>query len=381
MDTSKRILMVSTDFPYIGQEGFNVQGGGGACIAQLVDGLTQDGYDITIVTRTEPDLVDEAYDIPIYRTGYYNLGFRESKITHYMTATKKCKELMKEKKYDLIHTHNPVAGLTGNKVARGMPHIMTMHGSWAGVRQKFYTRKLATMIERKAINGCDVLTCDSHALLSEMLSKYKPNAAVAIPNAIDVSKFSQFPQEFARQEMNLDPDTPIVLYTGRFVAEKGLPYLLEAFKDVQGARLLMVGGGFDEHLVKKWIVANPEQASRMNVFPYMPYEKMPLVYATSDIFVLPSLSEGLSRSVMEAMASGIPVIATDVGGNPELIEDCGILVPPKDPQALSEAINRLLKDKPERERLGKLGKQKALLKLGVSTRINKFKELYESLLK
>jgi len=381
-----RVLFVSTDFPYQAKEGAITQGGGGACIAQLAEGLSKEGFDIEVVTRLEPEITGELYDFPIHRTKFYNLGFRESKITHYLPATKECKRLLAEKEFDILHTHNPVAGLTGCKLSKrfAIPHVMTLHGPWASVRQRFYTRALARLIEGKVVKGADVITCDSHALRREVLERYNPpkEKVIAIPNAVDTKLFSpNIPKRDARAELGLDIKGPIVFYTGRFVEEKGLPYLLEAFRAVKGAHLLLLGGGFDEHLVKDWLARNQALRSRISVIPYLPYAKMPAAYNACDIFVLPSLAEGMSRSIMEAMACGKPVIATNVGGNPELVSgDTGILVEPKSPEALAYNIQKLLDSPATCARMGRKAREFAEDNLSVGKRIKSFIKVYESTL-
>ncbi len=386
-----RILFVSTDFPYRSTAGTITQGGGGACISQLADGLNKRGYEIEVITRTERDLSDEIYDFPIHRTKYYNLGFRESKITHYLTATKLAREIVSDRHFDIIHTHNPVAGLTGCKISKAfkIPHIMTLHGPWSSVRQRFYTRILARWIEGRALACADLITCDAKSLTQEVNSRYHHDEKViTIPNAVDTHQFSpKIGRQEARDKLGIKTDSLIILYTGRFVEEKGLPYLLEAFdrhsKRVDDTYLLLVGGGFDEHLVSRWLSSHPSISPRVIIFPYLPYSEMPLVYNASDIFVLPSLAEGMSRSIMEAMACGKPVIATNVGGNSELVtpKKTGILVEPRSPEALEYHLTLLTRNGNLRANMGKKAREFIMKHNTVDKRINSFIEAYNHLLK
>lgn len=383
-----RLLFVSTDFPYLADAGGMTQGGGGACVAQLANALDKRGYEIEVVTREEAGIKGELYDFPIHRTRFYDLGFRESKITHAIPATRKAVSLAKNGEFDLIHTHNPTAGLTGLLVGRkyGISHIMTMHGPWATVRQKAYTRKIARIIEKRTVLGADMVSCDSEALLEEMIDHYSPykNKLVAIPNAVETDVFTgELDKSQARAELGLeDKKEPIILYTGRFVEEKGLPYLLEAFKEVSDAKLLLLGGGFDEHLVSSWLSKNPQYKSRIDIIPYLAYSMMPYAYVAADIFALPSLAEGMSRSVMEAMSCARPVVATDVGGNPELIGDGrGILVKSEDAKSLADAINKLLGDENLRKKMGSAARDFAEKNLSVERRVSSFIGVYEKLIR
>src|SRR3989339_794828 len=113
MCVKMKILMISTDFPYKSVDGTIIQGGGSACIAQLVEGLLKKGIEVAIVTRAEVNISEELFDIPIYRTRFVYLGFRESKITHSLFAFPAVLNAIKEFKPDIIHSHNPPAALVG----------------------------------------------------------------------------------------------------------------------------------------------------------------------------------------------------------------------------------------------------------------------------
>jgi len=99
--------------------------------------------------------------------------------------------------------------------------------------------------------------------------------------------------------------------------------------------------------------------------------------------VLPSLSEGLSNVLLESMATGIPVIATGVGGNPEAVEDgvTGLLVPPRDPAALARAVQRILHNRELAARLGHAGRQRVIERFAIDNVIRQTEQLYERLLK
>jgi len=380
-----RLLFISTDFPYNSEEGTINQGGGGACVAQLAEALHNRGFEIEVVTSKEPSLKSELFDFPIHRTKFYNLGFRESKITHYISATREAKKLLSEKKFDIIHSHNPTAGLTGCKLAKKfkIPHIMTLHGPWATVRQGRHTRAVAKIIEGKTVKCADIVTSDSHDLQKEMIENYKPelNKMVTIWNAIDSEKFKpNLSKAKARKALDIITDKPIVFYTGRFVEEKGIYYLLEAFKKVKGAHLLLIGGGHDEHIIKEWFSKNKNMKERITIIPYLPYAKMPIAYNACDIFVLPSFAEGFSRSIMEAMSCEKPVVATNVGGNKEEVsKGTGLLVEPKNADALAYNIQILVDNPSLCKKLGKNARKFAIEELSIKKRVNKFIDIYKKL--
>lgn len=383
--------MVSTDFPYATARGVITQGGGGACIAQLVEALLRRGHKVTVVTRAEESgPVKELFNIPIIRTRFAWLGFRESKITHSLFSLPALFRVLASGHFDLIHAHNPAAALPSILAARWfcLPLLLTMHGPWASVRQRAVIRWLARRIEHIALLGADHITADSHALLNELVAIHHLSRSkfTCIPNAVDTTMFSpeKMTQSAARRKLGLPAKGKVVLFTGRFVAEKGLPDLLEAASILLGKgekfTLLLIGGGFDEHVVRDWLARHNGFRNHIIVKPYVAYENMPIAYIASDVFALPSLAEGMSRSLMEAVACGRPVIATDVGGNPEIVQrEFGMLVPPRNPPALAEAIHVLLADEKKRKKMGMAARAFAQKHLSIAARVRAFEKIYEKL--
>jgi glycosyltransferase involved in cell wall biosynthesis len=177
-----------------------------------------------------------------------------------------------------------------------------------------------------------------------------------IPNGVDLGRFEALPpSSIAKSELGLEAGHLVITCTANFRPVKGHKYLLEAFavvhRQVPHAKLLLVGDG-------------PLRASfeadirRLELSEHVRLlgatEQVERVLAASDLFVLPSLTEGMSNALLDAMAAGLAVVATDAGGNADVIEDgvCGLLVPPRDSNALAEAMLRLLNDAYLRDQLG-----------------------------
>jgi len=382
--------MVSTDFPYRSPACAIVQGGGGACISQLVGGLLEKGVGVSVVTRSEPDLTGEIFPCPIYRTRFAWLGFRESKITHSLFVLPKLLSLLASEHFDVIHAHNPAAAIPSILACAVFrkPLLLTMHGPWSEVRQRGLIRWIARRIQGITLRLASRVACDSRALRDELLLLHprlpKEKLAV-IPNAVDTRFFSPLLPSMAsaRKRLGLPKNAFVILFTGRFVSEKGLPFLLEAARALPGDGffLLLIGGGFDEHIVMDWLKENKGMRSKVKCLPYLPYERMPLAYRASDAFVLPTLAEGLSRSIMEALASGVPVIATNVGGNPELVKHGfnGFLVPPRDSKAIAEAIIKLASNPSLSKKMRKNARSFAEKSLSVKKRIDAYIREYRRL--
>lgn len=175
----------------------------------------------------------------------------------------------------------------------------------------------------------------------------------------------------------------ILLHVGRFASAKNHQFLIEAFaiafKEVPQMRLWLVGDGPLRPAVESRIreLGLEEEVSFLGI-----RDDIPELLAEADIFVLPSDWEGVPLTVLEAMAAGKPVIATAVGGVPELVEDgvTGILVPPRDARALAQEIIRLARDPDLRRAMGEAGQKKAVERFDISRTARGYEDLYVKLL-
>jgi glycosyltransferase involved in cell wall biosynthesis len=206
-----------------------------------------------------------------------------------------------------------------------------------------FVRRLAT----KKYNQCDLLLTPSTGV-SDMLSVHGVRTTkIVVPLGVDAKQFRPAASKLmAKKAIGIDPKTLVVGFSGRIGREKDLPTLLKAFRRIQhkhDVKLLIVGSGIEEREFK-----NPRimlTGSVDNVVPYL---------QAMDIFVLPSLTETSSLATMEAMASGLPVIATPVGSVKDYVEDGvnGFLFSRQDVDALAEKLHALLKSPKAREMVG-----------------------------
>lgn len=201
-------------------------------------------------------------------------------------------------------------------------------------------------------------------LNTEMLQElkmifYSRRRAVRIVNAVDTEHYRPTGDRAAVGHVLAIPDHQcVVLYTGRLAAEKGVAVLVRAFALAcpgTDARLCIVGRG-REHTRLLRLAKNLAIDDRVQFIPacsdVLPY------YQRADVFVMPSLHEGMSNSILEAMACALPVIATAVSGTTDLVHDrhTGLLVPPRDPKALAAALMQLLHSASERSAMGHAGR-------------------------
>jgi glycosyltransferase involved in cell wall biosynthesis len=150
----------------------------------------------------------------------------------------------------------------------------------------------------------------------------------------------------ARQKLRIDPSAETVIYVGRLDLKKGLRELVEAAAKLHPSRpnlrVYLIGEGPDRPIIERAIQAN-NAAGYFRVLPECGFDEVAVWMAAADVVTLPSYMEGCPNVVLEALACGRPVVATNVGGIPEIMsERCGRLVPPRDPAALAHALAKVL---------------------------------------
>lgn len=171
-----------------------------------------------------------------------------------------------------------------------------------------------------------------------------PARVIVQRNCVDGDRFRIADPVAARRKLGLPPESPLLLYVGNWVPEKGVEVLVQAMSRVRalGAELILVGGGPLEPALRAAARASGI-ADRVRFIGRRPHDEIPAWMAAADAVVLPSYREGCPNVVLEALASGRPVVASRVGGVPELLDDArGALVPPGDPAALAAALDRTL---------------------------------------
>ncbi len=202
---------------------------------------------------------------------------------------------------------------------------------------------------------------------------------VTIYNGVELPPEPLPSRREARTELGLPLDGPVIGAVSRLDPVKGVDVLLRAFASIEGAHLAIIGDGPErtalEALAEHLGVADRIHwaGHRCNVLRLLP---------ALDLFVQPSLHEGLPNAVLEAMAAGLPVVATAVGGTPEVVVGgiTGLLVPPNDTNALAEAIATLLRDPDLRRRMGRAGQERVRCRFSLKQMVQQMQALYEDLL-
>ena len=228
-------------------------------------------------------------------------------------------------------------------------------------------RDRGRIVERAALEWADVVTAVSKQV-AEHYAKLGYQV-VYVPNAID-------PLELPSEGTRLYK--PQVVYTGRLSREKGVDILVKAFKELDlNAHLVIVGEG----PLRKELEELARDDPRIHLLGPRPRGETLKIVRGSDVFVLPSRQEGLSTSLLEAMAMGVPVIATAVGGNLELVKNrlTGLLIPPEDPEALLNALRELLEDPSLAAKLGEEARRYVVKEFSWEVAYERYLRVYEEL--
>jgi glycosyltransferase involved in cell wall biosynthesis len=246
---------------------------------------------------------------------------------------------------------------------------------------------LQKAMQRWACRAADHVLVNAEAVRSVLVAQgYDPSRISVIRNGIDVSRFQASAGPAPPPVPDWPAAAPVVAVFSRLNRLKGIEYFLEAAavltRRFEEARFLIVGDSvsqaYRDELEGR---AAALGLGRRLVFTGFRSDVRELLSRVR-VSVLPSLSEGLSNVVLEAMAAGVPVVATDVGGTPEMVEDgvSGLLVPPRDAAALAEAIGSLLADPARGRALGRAGQARATERFSLQASVRATEQLYERLL-
>lgn len=239
-------------------------------------------------------------------------------------------------------------------------------------------------------NRLDRLTrawCDGWVCVSEGVRRHVARALAlplddprlhVIPNSVDPARFDVPPANL-RQELGCPPDGPefVVAFVGRLAPQKGWPELLDAWKSTPRVmRLAIVGDGPDRDDLARRVADDPDLRARVRWLGRR--DDVPALLRAADALVLPSRWEGMPNVALEAMAAGLPVVATEVEGIPELVVpgETGWIVPPRDPRALAEALRELESDRRRAERLGAAGRARVERRFSPAAMVAAYERLW-----
>ena len=316
-----------------------------------------------------------------------------------LRALRELRRIFREERPTIVHTHNPKTSAFGRLAARSarVPVVVnTVHGLYAAADIGRVKRGVVRLTERVTARFSDFELYQSQedhrwAVRTRLVPERR---AGWLGNGVDTRRFDRSAVEpgrvaAVRAAWGVEPGAVVVGTVGRLVREKGY---LELFRAAEVVRR--------EHPDAVVVAVGPEDPSKEDRLDEATLERvraqpgvvlagegagedMPAIYAAMDVFCLPSYREGVPRSAIEAMSTGLPVVATDIRGCREVVVDgvTGLLVPPRDHWALARAVARLLADRPLAAAMGGAGRARAVERFDEDLVIERTLKVYDRLLR
>jgi glycosyltransferase involved in cell wall biosynthesis len=347
-----RICLVTLDFPPFRSSGLTIYA------EKVARGLAGRGHQVTVVAASRPgseraESIELARGItvvrvPVGRADWIGLGWQVARRLQSRAA-----------EFDLIHfadihfayAHRGLFVATGHQSFR---QRLSSHGgrTYHVNRRDYLFRTLYYTIARRIMEQpcaqrAQHLIMVSAATRQEFVDHYDvaPSRTTVIYTGVDLGRFETLPEQAtARQKLGLPSDAPVLLYVGFSTPRKGLEYLAGALGIMQSPAHLVMVGKWEKHYQERFLHALGNARTRVHIVGYVPEADLMTYFAAADVFVLPSLLEGFGIPLVEAMASGVPVVTTVAGAAGEIVGDAGLVVPPGDSPALAAALDRMLAD-------------------------------------
>ena len=357
-----RVVMVIAQYP-------PVLGGTERACQRLSQALVRLGHRVTVVTRRPPGTPahEEQEGVEVRRVAAPG-GRALAGAAFIAGALAQLVEIP----HDVVHCHQALSPATVGALARwlgGKPVVVKLAGPGAIGDLGTIRRGLLAPMRRRLLAAVDGWICPSQELVGE-IGAYLPGArAWRVPNGVDLA-----PLDIKRREGGFQ-----VLFTGALRPEKNLPVLIAAMRELPAeVRLTVVGEGAQRSAVE---AAIREHGVGERVRLVGAVQDVRPWLAEADAFVLPSASEGMSNSLLEAMAAQLPIVASDVPGNRGLVEHerHALLVPAGDAVALAAAIRRLFEDQRLAERLGESARKRVEADYALDSVARRVAQIYAQL--
>ncbi len=304
---------------------------------------------------------------------------------------------------DVAHSHTWYANLAGHlaKLLDGVPHVVTSHSlepqrPWKA-EQLGGGYRVSSWAERTAYEAADAVIAVSAGSRDDVLAAYPaldPGRVHVVHNGIDADFYRPVSTTEVMDRLGVDPDRPSVVFVGRITRQKGVPHLLRAARAFdRRAQLVLLAGAADTpelaaEIEEAVAVLRAERDAVVWVSEMLPREDVREVLSHATVFVCPSIYEPLGIVNLEAMACATAVVASAVGGIPEVVEDgvTGTLVAydENDPAGfeagLAEAVNALVDDPARAAAMGAAGRERAVNQFGWDTAARRTVEIYRTVL-
>jgi len=352
-------------------------------VLKVAQGLSEEGFDHRLCTLwgNDQDFLElHGLKGRVSVVGSYDWERRVASRHHLHKMIK----ILRQHRPHIVHTRNwsTVEAILAARLT-GVPVVIhSEHGHNENTT-------LAMPLRRRVMRRCFYAMSDAVFTVSRELRDFHAQAAWMSPehiqviyNGVDSDRFAPRPvlRQATRAKHGLPAGAFIVGYVGRIETGKDIPTLFNAAKELlrRGRDLHVVAVG--EGALLKRLLSEVTQSSELrgHVTFTGVTDNVPQLFNAFDAYVLPSLGEGLSNTLLEAMASGLPVVVTRVGGNPEVVEEghSGLLFAPGDAAELSEHLDRLIQDGELRERLGRVARERVVTQFSLKMMIESYRHLY-----
>jgi glycosyltransferase involved in cell wall biosynthesis len=373
-------------------------------LVALLKRLQADGHEVEVFTSAYKGGGNESFDgIPVHRFRYFfarwedlthdeatpdrmrrSLLYRILPLFYVLGGILGIRRLTRRRPYDIIHVHWPVPhalfGWMGKRASnRPRPRLVT---TWYGVELRWVQSSLPWLhgFVRWALRISDAIVAISSYTARE-IARFTKAPVVVIPYTLPFAEGqskARLPRAGVFQ----------VLFVGRLVERKGVKNLIDAVRRLPPdlrARLVVIGDGPERQALETRARVSG-LGDRVEIRGRVSDEELRATYAGSDVLVLPSIvdargdTEGLGVVLLEAMSYGVPVVASDIGGITDIVEHdtSGLLVPPGDPAALAQALERLARDPALASRLGSAGEQRVRRAFGWPEIMTKWDAVYRA---
>ncbi len=370
------IAVVSVHTSPLARPGTRDSGGMNVYIRELSRQLCRRAHTMDIFTRRtdphSPQVVDIDGRTRVIQIEAGPLDAHKGSLQRYLPEFRSGVVRFQEEQgrsYDLVHSHYWLSGWVGQalKARWNIPHVIMFHTlgeakNRAHLGEHESDDRIAG--ERLVAQGADRVICGSEGERRVLIDYYgvSPSNAVQVPCGVDTEHFRPMGRAQVRRRLQLPDDEPLVLFVGRIEPLKGIDILLRAAAETEGRfRLLVVGGDSREAGRKSELRRLADDlgiADRVVFRDAVPHDELPLYYNAADVCVVPSYYESFGLVAVEAMACGVPVVASRVGGLLETVRDgqTGYLVPWRCPEPFAERLELLLDNEPLRRSLGRMAR-------------------------
>ena len=324
------IVIIIPGFPPI------VLGGTEHATYEIAQNLAKRGHKVHVLTQADVEQLNDSkgkkfyiHSIKVHHIPFLGIIIFWIRI---LFALKKIKP-------DIVHAQNLEMGVGGILAKFFLKKPYVVYGRGTDVYSPWLFKNTISKIIIKNAGAVIALTED----MKQKMNKIYKRDIIVIPNGLDILKFNNLLKENIRKLMKISNDEKIIIFVGRLHPVKGIEYLIKALELIRQknakTKLIIVGDGEEMERLEK-LVKELNLTNNVMFVGRISNEDIPKYMTLSDVLVLPSLKEGFPITLLEAMASGLPIIATNVGGVPEIIKngENGFLVEPKNPEAIAEKV-------------------------------------------